>query len=108
MYSLASRTIDAFVVVLWHFIAIVQPVLNQHLGRRAGEKDWAAHPAIVAPSEILTFALSQLGFATVVNFSLHCLPRHRNCHARSRTDPDPFLCTFARAAQICTMRTGAQ
>jgi hypothetical protein len=53
LHSFASWTIDAFVVVLWHFIAIIQPVLNHHLGRGAGEKDWAVHPAIVAPSETL-------------------------------------------------------
>jgi hypothetical protein len=39
----SGRTIDAFVVVLWHFIAVIQPVLNHHLGRGPGEKDWAAH-----------------------------------------------------------------
>jgi|SRR3974390_727424 len=39
----AGPTIDAFVVVLWHFIAVIQPVLNHHLGRGPGEKDWAAH-----------------------------------------------------------------
>jgi hypothetical protein len=50
----AGRTVDSFVTVLWHFIAIIQPVLNQRLGRGAGEKQWAAHPAIVAPSENLT------------------------------------------------------
>jgi hypothetical protein len=54
MYSFASWTIDAFVLVLWHLIAIIQPVLNHHLGRRAGEKDWAAHLIIVGSSETLT------------------------------------------------------
>jgi hypothetical protein len=39
----AGWTIDTFVIVLLHFIAIVQPMLNHHLGRGAGEKDWAAH-----------------------------------------------------------------
>jgi hypothetical protein len=66
VHSFASRTIDAFVVVLWHFIAIIQPVLNHHLGRGAGEKDWAAHPAIVAPSETLT--LRYLNWGSLLTF----------------------------------------